>query len=258
MICWNNEIKNDDTAVFSINDRIRLGDGVFDTLLIIDGAALYLEEHLSRLQRHLSILGIQANITVNHVTDFIGSTTGHQVLNIVATRGEAERGLKTPQQTEPTIVMKLSPVPDEFPPLNAIIAKSTRRNEHSPLSQIKSLNYGDNIIAMREAEARNANEAIMLNTQDYTTCFCTGNLFAKIDGEYITPPLSDGVMDGVIRGFVIKHLNATKRSLTAEDLDRAESLYMTNSIRGIVPVMTLDGHTLNSPDLQLNKTILTP
>jgi branched-chain amino acid aminotransferase len=258
MIWHNGDIRENADAVFNIQDRVRLGDGVFDTVLVVDGIPAYLDDHLSRLHRHLSVLGIDADLATEHVINFTKASKGRQALNIVITRGLSERGLKTPQHNAPSIVMAISTLPDSFPPVRAIIATSTRRNEHSPLSQIKSLNYGDHILAMREAEAQNSNEALLLNTRGAVTCFCAGNVFAKIDGQFITPPLLDGVMDGVMRAVIIERLGVTESSISPNDIHRAESLYMSNSIRGIVPVVELDGRVIHSPDLNLNKTILTP
>ena len=72
--------------------------------------------------------------------------------------------------------MRTSPITPNNTPITAIIAKSTCRNERSPLSQIKSINYGDNILATQEAETANADDAIMLNTQGNAACFTIGNL----------------------------------------------------------------------------------
>ena len=62
----------------------------------------------------------------------------------------------------------------------------------------------------------------------------TGSLFFSI------PPLTDGVMDGVLRNKIIKHLGATEKTLTPEDIKTASALYITNSVRGASPVTHLD------------------
>jgi len=67
----------------------------------------------------------------------------------------------------------------------------TRRNEHSPLSRIKALPYLDNVLALSEARAQGADDALMLNTGGTIACGTAANVFAIRGGRLETPPLRD-------------------------------------------------------------------
>jgi len=258
-IYFNGEI-TDDKAIFEFQDRLRLGDGVFDTMLIINGMPLYIDDHIKRLIGNAKILHIENTPNAEHLKNaalqLIESNeahTGHFALNTLITRGISERGLTPSQNAKPNIAMRITPVPKEFPSVHAIISKAIRRNEGSPLSQIKSCNYGDNILALVEARESDANEVILLNNAEKATCASAGNIFCCIDGELITPPLSDGVMDGVTRKIIIEKYNAIERSINEKELLNADGIYITNSIRGIMPVISLNGKTLPAPSIKIDK-----
>jgi len=259
MIYFNGEI-TDDAPIFEFQDRLRLGDGVFDTILIIDGKPKHLDAHLSRLIQNAQTLKIESLPSLNDLKNAAAkiiesneSLTGRFALNTLITRGIAVRGLAPSKNAAPNIAMRIASVPNEFPPIHAIISKTLRRNEGSPLSQIKSCNYGDNILALLEAHEKDANEAILLNNAGLVTCASAGNIFCCINNELVTPPLSDGVMDGVTRKIIIEKMGVIERSITQEELENASGIYITNSIKGIMPVSSLNGKTLPTPSIHIDK-----
>lgn len=245
--------KDDDTQILTASDRALRGDGVFDTMLVrihdFDPPELInANAHFDRLLDHATKLGIQHKTSIEFLLDSaIGyaeqynSKDGWFVLNTTITGGRSERGLKRPDKPQPSILMKLTRLPDSFMPISTIISETVRRNEGSPLSQMKSINYGDHILALKEAEDKGANEAILLNNAGHITCATIGNIFILKDGTLYTPPLSDGVMNGITRCNLIDHYGAQEKSLSAEDLENADGLFLTNSIRGLAPIETLNG-----------------
>ncbi len=255
----------DEAPVFSPRSRIRLGDGVFDTMLALvttEGTAVLIcaDLHFSRLLQDAALMGIdttdlfdkmQAEEIALELFAKNSIQPGRYALNTIITRGDGLRGLAVPEHQHPTLSMMISPVPDDFPPVRAVISKTVRRNEGSPLSQIKSCNYGDNILALQEAESKGANEVILLNNSGLVTCASAGNIFAVLDGQLTTPPLSDGAMNGITRALVIEKYGAQERSITAKDLRRAYGIYLTNSIRGVLPVVSLDGKFSHIPFLKI-------
>ena len=253
MIIYHNDQWIEDKAIFTFNDRIRLGDGVFDTMLIIDGTPVHYDIHAKRLIHDAKTFGITVNSLpdLNEIIKKNNAEKGRFALNTIITRGVGERGLMPPEIPHPTIVMRIAPVPDEFPPINAIISETVRRNEGSPLSRIKSFNYGDNILALIEAREKNANEAILLNNKGFVTCASAGNIFAVINGKLITPPLSDGCMDGVTRKIILEKMGGLEQSFTAEDLQNAQGLYITNSIRGASPIISFNGKPISAPTIKV-------
>jgi len=203
--------RKENKKVFAFNDRIRLGDGVFDTMLVIvkkneqgllNASNLFPDIHFARLLENAQSIGINANDlpseqelekTMLELEEKTPLDIGRYALNTIITRGQAKRGLMPPIDCTPTIEMRLSPAPDSFPDIQAIISKTVKRNEGSPLSRIKSCNYGDNIMALIEARDQGANEAILTNNKGFITCASAGNIFFCINNQLVTPPLSDGV-----------------------------------------------------------------
>lgn len=245
---WHNGTwRDEDEAVFTATDRLRLGDGVFDTMLAVEGRLIHPEKHLKRLKENARILELPFSLAFEDIAhELIQGHEGRLAINTLISRGPAARGLTAPDDPSIQIVMRASPSPTDFPPIKALIAQSVRRNEGSPLSRIKSCNYGDNILALNEAKALGANEAIMLNNAGLVTCASSSNIFAIVNGEIFTPPLQDGVLNGVARQVFMELYPVRELSLKPEDLLAAESLILTNSIRGAQTVSMLEGKEYDS------------
>lgn len=246
--------KSTDAPVLTAYDRLRLGHGVFDTMLAVAGCLQFAALHYARLVRHAAVMGIICPYTPEDLTKAAsellnrnGLGNEQAAVNTLLTQGPAKRGLRSPKDPSPQLIIKASRFPEMPQAVTLITAQSTRRNEHSPLSNIKSCNYGDNILAINEAEAKGADDALMLNTQGAVACSTAGNVLVMLGGTIYTPPLSSGAMDGIIRSRLLDAGLAHERSITAEDLHGAESLWICNSLRGIIPVIRLNNRNMTVP-----------
>lgn len=254
MIVWNNGKFTDESgAVFTASDRSLLGDGVFDTLLAIGPDLRYGREHMERLLRHGAIIGINSPYTPEELLGHVGRTLernnireGFHAVKTILTIGPGSRGMDLPAKQEPSCVITVGPVPapDSLPPVSAVVARSTRRNEFSPLSRIKSLSYADNRLAREEARRAGADEAMLLNAAGRPVCAAAGNLFVQMEGEIYTPPLHDGVIDGVTRRLLLTSGAAKEKSLSESDLEKCEGAWVANSITGIRQVSSLNGRKM--------------
>lgn len=252
----------DDRAVYTLHDRIRLGDGLFDTMLVYAGKLVQPQMHFEKTINHAKWFfqgwqapSIDALIDVAHGLMKRNTIEPNQryAINTSFSRGASGQGLMIPDNYSVQIAMRITPCPAEFGDVHAIVANSVRRNEGSPLSQFKNCNYGDNILAVMEATERGATDAIMLNNKDHVACSTTSNIFIKDrNGLYVTPPLSDGVQQGVTRKRLMQALEIEERSLKAEDLYEAHGVWLGNSIRGIVPLITLDKQEIAQSSLPID------
>jgi branched-chain amino acid aminotransferase len=228
----------EDTAHVAVTDRgLTLGDGVFDTLLAVDGVPRDARAHFERLHRHAAVIGLTADTALfaalaDRLLQENGFTAGRHAVRTTLTRGPGSRGLALPDPAAPTIIMRAAPVPPAPGPARVVIARTVRRNEGSPLSQIKALGYGDNIAAWREARDAGADDALLLNNAGNLACATASNVFVKIGDAWLTPPLADGAMDGVTRAHVLRDGFAREATVTAKDVERADELLLTNSING--------------------------
>ena len=246
MFCFfNGQFVEEDKVHVSINDRgFTIGDGVFDTQVAENGVLPDGALHFDRLQTHAFMIDIPITQDVAELQTIAhmlmvrnGITTGRWVVRTQITRGVALRGLAPTPDAHPTIVMRAMPVPVATKgPTRAIIAQTVRRNEHSPLSRVKSLNYGDNILALLEARDLGADDAMLLNTEGHVTCLTTSNIFIREKDDWITPPLSDGVLAGITRHKIIEEKNVREEIINLDRLKSATEIFQSNSVIGLRPI----------------------
>jgi branched-chain amino acid aminotransferase len=246
IVSINGVLTNADDARVDPRDRgFTLGDGVFETIAVRRGAAPRLAAHLARLRHGLHVIGLPLapddQTLVDWMNDVLSAAnTTDAVLRLTVSRGIGERGIATPASPTPTVVISANPLPPEPAPARVIVAASTCRNERSPLSGIKSLNYLDNILARREAEAAGADDALMLNTQGNVACGSVANVFLLVDGGLITPPVKDGALPGIARADVITLARAEERTVTPAMLTQASEAFLSNAL-GLRPVTHIAG-----------------
>jgi branched-chain amino acid aminotransferase len=255
-IWQNGELIAPEKACIAAADRgFLLGDGVFETVAIHNGKPFDLAAHFERLAFGLAVLGFADSVDLNDLQaealNFIaGEGLAAGVVRITVTRGEGPRGLVPPASPHPAIMMTLSPPPAaREEPVSLHIATATRRNELSPVSRIKALGYLDNIIALREANALNADDALILNTCGAVACASAANVFIIRCDRLETPPVADGALPGTMRAKLLSMaqsagLSAMETSLFANDVAEADHVFLTNSVRGIVEAGHCDGAAL--------------
>ncbi|WP_374379193.1 aminotransferase class IV [Dongia sp.] len=254
MMLWmNGALLPADQARIDPRDRgFTLGDGLFETLVALDGHPIDLPQHLERLAHGAMVLELPLPVEATEIATAIGQvleangfSSGRAALRVTVSRGVGSRGLLMPLDPRPNIVITAG----AFPPVPTHLDAATvpiRRNEGSPLSRIKSLNYLDNVLAQQQAQAAGAHEALMLNNRDRVAGFARGNLFALIGEKWVTPPLVDGVLDGITRARILKNgkkagLDVSESTLERADLDTVSALFISNSLLGCVPIARLDG-----------------
>ncbi len=231
-----------------------LADGVFETLRVYDGKAFKLEAHLARLAAGARILGLpkpESGKIALAVSDTLDANKLRDAsLRITLTRGPGQRGLLPPKDAKPTLLITASPVAERsLAPMTAHIA-GIRRNEHSPLSQVKSLAYLDNILALREAAEAGCEEALLLNTSGRLAGGCRSNVFLVIDGVLATPPLGEGVLAGITRQTVLDlagdmGIETREMPLTMADLARAGEALICNSLLEVRSLSRIDKRELS-------------
>lgn len=260
MKIWHNGIlKDENEPILLAAERMRLGDCVFDTALITGGEVQHKDRHFDRLAHNANLLlgtmPLKRSIWNDAIHDLVSTSDNNALLalNTIITSGPGGRGLHAPDDPDWQIILRLSPAPQNIKTIALITAQTTRRNELSPLSRIKSGNYGDNLLALREAQQKGADDAILLNTQGHAACATVGNVFAVLNGALVTPPLEDGAMDGIARALLIERVDVEERSLTLEDLRSAGGVFITNCVRGAVVVSSLDGQDIPAPSLDIPK-----
>ncbi|WP_225768573.1 aminotransferase class IV [Inquilinus sp. Marseille-Q2685] len=225
-----------------------LGDGLFETIRVKDGAAVWLDRHLRRLAEGRAVLGIPARFGDAALAEACAAVIAAEgieagALRLTVSRGVGPRGVLPPAAPVATVLVAGHAGLPPQGPVALVVARGTCRNQASPLSRIKSLNYLDAVLARREAAERGADDAVMLNTAGRVAETTIANLFARIDGAWATPPVAEGGLPGIMRAEVLARLGAAERPLDVEDLQRAEALLLTNAL-SIRAVARLEGAAL--------------
>jgi branched-chain amino acid aminotransferase len=216
-----------------------LADGLFETLRVYDGKVFKLEAHLARLAAGARLLGLAmppAGEISLAIVDTLGANKLREAsLRITLTRGPGQRGLLPPKETTPTLMVAAYPAPERsVAPMTAHVA-GIRRNEHSPLSQVKSLAYLDNVLALQEAASAGCEEAVLLNTAGRLAGGSRSNLFLVVDENLATPPMSEGVLPGITRQTVLDlarddGIVTREMPLNVADIERASEALICNSL----------------------------
>jgi branched-chain amino acid aminotransferase len=236
---------------------LTLGDGLFETMLVVNRTALWRNMHLARLEGSAHELGIPLvrDLAEQALDTLLGlGTDRHQVLRLTLTRGPAARGLGG-NGNRPMLLASLDPFDAGlmFQPTGLITA-SVRRSPQSPAARLKTLSYIDNIVAAREARARGHDDALMLNTRGAVACSTVANVFFVKGKKLMTPGRDQGLLTGVTRQALLAAAHragftGAERSVKPSELLTADAVFLTNSLRLIRPVKSLDGQPLAQSDL---------
>lgn len=251
MIVLDGRLHEGPTAPFDLSDRgLLLADGLFETMLVVDGRIFRRDAHLDRLAAGAAALSLPIERTrLDTDLDLLLGTLGRgdRVLRLTVTRGGGSRGLALPAEPRPTVLVNAAPWSPALVgrPIRLATA-AIRRNASSPAARFKTLAYLDAVVALAEAQRRGADDALFLDPAGRVTSTTMANLFALLDGRLATPRLDDGVLDGTTRRVVLEvaqslGIATEERSIEAADLPRAEAIFATNSVRLVSPVVALDG-----------------
>ena len=259
-------------ALIPVNDRGFLyGDGLFETVRVVNGRPFRLAHHLERMARGADFLKIKSPFTPRELQDFAGQLIEQNkmpeaVLRVTLTRGPGERGYTPPAGSRPTVVMTLhaapgapasgtarsdsslsQAVPEAGAPIQwRLITSSFHIPAGDPLSSFKTLNKLTHVMARREAVEKGADEALLVNTNGEVAETAGGNLFWICDGQVCTVPASCGVLPGITRAVVMEicqslGLPVNDRVVKPGALRNSEGIFITQSVLGVVPVAVFDG-----------------
>ena len=235
-------------ASINIKDRgLLLGDGIFETILYKNKNIFFSKLHFSRLKKSSKIFFIEFSYKESFLNKIIQNLIKKNKLEnntlsirITITRGKSNRGIDIEFTQKPSLIITLTKIENDLTmkPLKLNIAK-IRRNETSLISQNKTLNYLDNIIAKKEAQNNKFDDALFLNSKNNVCCASTSNIYYLQNGKFYTPPLNDGVLNGIIREKLIAKKKVAVKSITLNNLRNCKEIFVTNSIFGVRPVLKI-------------------
>jgi branched-chain amino acid aminotransferase len=243
-------------AVVSVFDHGFLyGDGIYETIRVYDGVIFRLDEHLQRLFRSASLIGLTIPLGIDPLKvaiyeTLIANKFKNAYIRLTVSRGRGAIGLDPDLCTGPTIVIivqELKEYPRTFyeKGITLIIAETRRNLKEAIDPRIKSLNFLNNILAKIEAKKRGVYEALMLNVYGKLTEGTISNLFFYRDGVIYTPSVDCGILDGITRGLIIdlakrEDLKIKEGKFNKQFLYAAEEVFITNTTMEVMPVSKVD------------------
>ena len=245
----------EEARVSVLDNGFAFGDSVYEVLRTYGGLAFEPGRHFRRLRASADRLGFSvpasdADLLAQADALLARAETGESYIRIIVSRGLGDCSYSFERVQGPTVVMIQKPLPP-YPAWHyedgiKIAAVGVRRNHPRALDPaIKSSNLLNNILAVREAQSRGAEEPVLLNQEGFLAEGASTNVFLALAGTLFTPPLSAGILAGITREVVLELLPGLgipfdERPLHLDELLSADEAFMTSTTREVVPVRQVD------------------
>jgi branched-chain amino acid aminotransferase len=242
-------------AMVPVLDRGFLyGDSVYEVVRTYRGRPFELERHLDRMDRTAQRIALSLPARERIVQELQrtleASGNPESYARIIVTRGEGKfgLGLHNAEGLNRLIILVRPlelPAPETYERGLSMAVVKTRRNPPQALDPaLKTGNYLNNILALREAHDAGCDDAILLDLQGRVTEATTSNIFFVQRGVIITPPLHLGMLEGVTRHVTIEvargeGILVREEPHGPEALAAADEVFVTSTIREVMPVTGL-------------------
>ncbi|HTV60954.1 MAG TPA: aminotransferase class IV, partial [Verrucomicrobiae bacterium] len=261
------------------------GDGLFETIRIVNGQPFRWREHWERFESGAGFLKIRLPLGREKLRGMAGQLVAKNrrpdsVLRLTLSRGPGGRGYSPRKATRPTLALTLHPAPpgergaqnvegrrrrtkpeqqadaNDFsrPPQWKVIVSSFRLAVDNPLARFKTSNKLPQILSRGEADAAGADEALLANTEGFMAEGTSSNVFWIERGSVWTPPLTAGILPGVTRAVACEicerlGIPVGEKNIRLKELADSDGVFFTLTSLGIVGAESLDGKKLKQSPL---------
>lgn len=249
-----------DDAKVSVYDRGFLyGDSVFETIRTYGGVPFALDEHMARLARSAERVAIPLPIPLDAFADEIrravaAAGNAESYARAMLTRGVGPLGLDPTLATAPLRVVIVEPLAS-LPAavyrdgVAVVTVQTERAGDAAPGAKVS--NYLASLLALRKAREAGAHEAVVLDAQGRVIEGTTSNVFAVRGGALVTPPEEAGILPGITRARLLgiaaeQGIAVRLERLDAGELAAADEVFLSSTLREIVPVVAIDGRPVGS------------
>ncbi len=224
-----------------VSDRgLQYGDGLFETIAVVDGRPCLWDRHVERLRAGCERLAIPMppEHQLAEEAQRLARGVDRAVLKLILTRGEGGRGYRPPDSPRPRRIVRLTPYCE------------TRLGHQPLLAGLKHLNRLEQVLARAEWSDPDVAEGLMLDLDGRVVEGTQTNLFALLEGRLVTPPLNRCGVAGVVREVAIASaaavgLEVVESVLLPEQVAAADGLFLTSSLAGIWPIRELAGRPMD-------------
>jgi aminodeoxychorismate lyase len=263
LVFMNGQIVPEEQAMVSVFDRGFLyGDGLFETIPVYGGRPFRWAQHLERLTRGAEFLNISLPYSPKELRKFAAELIERNqqpggLVRLNVSRGTGPRGYSPKGADSPVVVMTLHPPATAEPqsPIRwRLVTSAYRLPTTDPLASFKTTNKLLQIIVRAEAEAADADDALLLNTNGEVAETSRANVFWVYRDTIYATPSGRGALPGITRAVVLELCQAlalptNKKVIKPESLRNSEAIFLTLSSLGIVSVSSLDGEPINDSPL---------
>ena len=233
--------------LIELDEGYSFGLGLFETILLYKGKPVFLDKHLARINKSITELDFNIEkLEKEEVFQYLNNNKNnleYEVLKIVL----SEKNILFLKR-EYTYTEK------DYQKGFSLNISEVRRNESSIFTFHKTLNYGDNILEKRKSKKLGYDEPIFLNSKNQITEGATSNIFAVVRDKIYTPKVSCGLLNGIVRQYIISNYDVIESEIDLEFLNNADEIFLTNSLFGIMPVNNLEKKVFKSQ--KISKEIL--
>lgn len=251
MINFNGSIVEED-SILTQNRAFLYGDGVFETLKIVNNKILFLEDHYFRLMASMRVvrMEIPMNFTMEYFEEQILSLLQQKNISASArvriTVFRNNGGLYLPKTNDVSYLIHATPLESTAYALNTGEYEVDLYKDFyvtkQLLSSIKTTNKMINVTGSIFAHENGLANCILLNDTKNVVEALQGNLFMVVGKKLITPPVSEGCLNGVMRKQILtlakktEGIEVVEEIISPFDLQKADELFLTNVIMGIQPI----------------------
>jgi branched-chain amino acid aminotransferase len=259
-INFNGQI-HDELDISVLDHGFLFGDSVYEVVCTIKNQPCFLDKHLCRLFASASAISLDIPHDKQWFQEQLNTTLSaagnlESYIRIIVTRGIGEVNIDPSTCHRPNIiiiVMETSEYPESCYEKGIHVALvSIKRNSRDALNpNVKTGNYLNNVLAKVESNKLGAQDAIMVNSLGHLTEGTTSNLFFVRDGHIFTPSLDCGILSGITREIVIQlskenGFRVEEGKWPGEELSEADEIFLTGTIKKVMPVSHLDGRPVGS------------
>ena len=203
------------------------GDGAFEVARLYAGRPFAMDDHYTRLERTCDGLRLEPDWAAlrREVTTLLEAAGPLEaLLRVVLTRGGAR-------------ILIIEPLPKR---LAVARVATVTYSPNRVLDDLKTLSYAGNMLAGRLAKERGFDEALFVTPHGRVIEGATWSFFWVRDGELLTPPLEDRILQSITRARVIEETGARESVCTLDDVASAEEAFIASSVREVMPIAAVD------------------
>jgi branched-chain amino acid aminotransferase len=252
----------DEPSLPPLNRGFLYGDAIYEVWRTYHGVLFAWEEHWRRLRASAAALHLEVPFEPARILEEIARTAaahrqacgyaGELYVRLQVSRGGGPIGLDIALADRPDFVLLVQPCPSLSPEkarsgLRLSVARELRRNPAAALNPAwKTGNYLNNLLCLREARARGADEVVILNLAGKVAEAAVSNIAFVRDGAVVTPALESGILSGITRGIVLSRvaaeagLAAVEAELSAGDFAAMRECFLLSTTKDVVPVASID------------------